>query len=101
MEEKSCENCYWKLDNYSRWCCNNKEKPKENVCKEHNFKCKCGNEAGYKYNGKVYCSDCVLKEFGVEECTTTEYYLDGEFLGTSNDIDEVIEILDEIEVIED
>lgn len=102
MEEKSCENCYWKFYDDSKWCSYNDEKPKQKCCSNHSFECECGDIAKYKYKDKRYCSECILGEFEIEECKTTEYYLDGEYLGNSDDIDEDIEnIDDDIKPIED
>lgn len=95
MEEKSCENCSWKYKYpIQRWCSFSKEEPKK-CCSEHNFRCKCGDIAQYNYKGKRYCSECILKKFEVEECIEIDYYLDGEYLGNSDDIDEVIRNIDD------
>lgn len=57
--------------------------------------CECEDKAEYKYNGKYYCSGCLLNEFDVEESTTTHYQLHGEYLGSDDDLEEVMLNLDE------
>lgn len=90
---KSCDNCYW--EGYKNMFCINKvDRPVENICNKHSWQCTCEDIANYKYKGKYYCSECLLKEFDVEESTTTHYYLDGEHIGTDEDMDEVIRNLD-------
>lgn len=97
--ERTCDNCHFLY--YSRldetyFCVNHlpdKNKPTK-VCQYHGLSCnKCDCEAEYAYNDDVYCLDCLLKENDVEECTTTSYYVDGEYLGTDDDMDEVLENL--------
>lgn len=96
--DKNCNNCYWKRLNSESFC----EFKKNNNCKRHEFVCdKCmSNTAEYKYKNKYYCSDCILNEFEVEECTTTQYYMNGECIGDDSDFDLVIENLDGVEEIE-
>lgn len=103
MKEKDCSNCYWKLENDQKWCWYKENKPKNNICDLYNSKCECGDIATYRYKDKNYCAECLLKEFDVEENKIIEYYLDGEYLGNSDDINEVIDNLedDDIEKIED
>ena len=93
---KDCDNCYWK-GYKNRFCIYEEVKPSENVCEKHNFICKkCDDEeAEYKFKGKYVCIDCLLKEFEVEESTTTHYYLQGEYIGSDDDMDEVILNLDD------
>ena len=101
MEEKNCENCYWKFYLDPSWCCWNDEKPKESVCKEHKFKCECGDKAEYKYHDKLYCLNCILGEFGVETVYVKKYCLDGEYIAGEDDIrDEIENMDDDIEFIE-
>lgn len=103
---KCCENCYWKFkkcEPKNDWCAYEKNKLENKTCDKHNYECSsCNDEiAEYKYNDKYYCSKCLLEEFGVEEYTETHYMLDGEYLGSEDDISEVIENLyEDIEMIE-
>lgn len=97
--ERTCDNCYFLCHNCyddTYFCANHKkdkEKPSK-VCDYHGYTCnKCKSEAGFMYNDEAYCLDCLLKENDVEECTTTSYYVDGEYLGSDDDIDEVLENL--------
>lgn len=100
---RNCENCYWKGFR-DKWCVYSQEQPEECTCNYHDFTCfECESEnSSYKYKGKYYCNDCLLKQFNVYEEEVTNYYSeDGEFLGSSNNMDEVIKSLsDEIEEIE-
>ena len=41
------------------------------------------------------CTNCLLKEFEVEESTITHYYVRGEYIGSDEDMDEVILNLDD------
>lgn len=80
---------------------NNKTNIEEKQC------CKCGSDyesVFYKYDGKIYCFDCLTEELENKDIlhidTTTYYYNDdwGE-LGTSENIDEAIQnICEEYEV---
>ncbi|MBU5440309.1 hypothetical protein KQI42_20140 [Tissierella sp. MSJ-40] len=92
---KSCDNCYW--EGYRNMHCVYKEdKPKENVCKKHNFVCNtCGSNSEYKYDDEYYCSDCLIEQFNLIETTITHYYDDdnGEYLGSDEDIEEVFKAL--------
>lgn len=94
--EKNCKSCYWR-DHRGDWCINSVYEPIESECDSHSFNCsKCKMDISeYKYNNKPYCSDCIMKEFKVEESTTTHYHLDGEYLGDDNDYDSVICNLDD------
>lgn len=91
---KSCDNCYWRpyLDD---WCVYKINEPQECICNEHAYVCcECDDKSEYKYKDKYYCLDCLLKEFDVEEYTTTHYHIDGRPLGSDEDMSEVIENLD-------
>lgn len=92
---KSCDNCYWK--HYTdMWCLYNPNKPKKNICENHHYICcECeSDKSEYKYNEKYYCIDCLLKKFEVEAWTQTHYSIRGEYLGSDEDMDEVIQSLD-------
>lgn len=103
---KCCENCYWKFkkcESKNDWCAYEKNKLENQICDKHSNECSCcfDDKAEYKYKDKYYCSKCLLEEFGVEEYTETHYMLDGEYLGSEDDISEVIENLyEDIEMIE-
>lgn len=93
-----CSNCYWKdRTKYSErdWCGYYHEKPDK--CLYFEYECEiCGNDpARWDYNGDYYCFDCLIRKLGVEECTTVEYYKDGEYLGSDEDINEVVDGLNE------
>lgn len=97
--ERTCDNCHFLYHsnlNEVYFCAKhkaNKEKPKE-VCEYHGLSChKCSCEAEFIYNDDMYCLGCLLEENDVEECTTTSYYVDGEYLGADDDMDEVLENL--------
>jgi hypothetical protein len=91
---KNCDNCYWKWYE-NKFCIYNESKPIENICDKHMYLCcECGLGTEYKYNNKFYCGDCLLKEFDVTESTTIHYCLDGEYLGSNDDFQEVIRMLD-------
>ena len=107
-----CRECYWL--SYNKKLCiyqhdlNNKEECSE--CIDFSYNCsECKTEQGlYKYTGKVLCEDCLLNELNhevqIEKVTTYEYFLNGEYIGSDNNMNEVIDILvDEfdIEVLED
>lgn len=93
---KTCDNCYWK-GYKNKWCFYQEKMPKEYICNEHNFICqRCDStDADYNFKGEYVCSECLLKEFEVEESTTTHYYLQGEYIGSDDDMDEVILNLDD------
>lgn len=96
---KSCSNCYWKYSEayalkVKKYCAWNNEEIKENMCKNHSYKCSCRNElAEYKYKDEYVCKECLLDMLGVETYTVTHYTLDDEYLGSDDDIDEVIKNL--------
>lgn len=94
---ESCDNCYWKFCGHIKWCAYENFKPNENKCVNYNATCdECnGEQTEYKYNGKYYCWDCLMKKFKVEEHTMVSYYKGGEYLGNEDDWDEVIRNLNE------
>lgn len=100
---KSCKDCYW-VNKFNNKCLLEYEIVSEkDVCKHFSEICKCGNEGLYKYNGEIYCEDCILEKFGVDSVEITEYYdNNGEYLGNSeNDFDSIINMLsDDIEILE-
>ncbi|GAA0229721.1 hypothetical protein [Metaclostridioides mangenotii] len=86
--EKTCDNCYWSI---SEDQCIKKLEPK-NKCEEHNYECfYCNSEAEYISDDKSYCTDCLIQSFCLETNTVTHYSLDGTYLGSDDDINEVIE----------
>ena len=89
--ERSCSNCYFKHRYSDDWCWMNASKPVKDICDNHSFTCKkCEMDIGtYKYDGNVYCIDCLLKE-----SVTTNYYHNGEYIGSDEDMSEVIGNLD-------
>lgn len=103
QEERTCSNCYYlhKSHIHNVYFCASHEASKEKpdkICDKHLFCCsssECLGEAEYKYNNKLYCVNCLFEELDVEQCTTIEYYKDGEYLGSEDDIVEVIENLNE------
>lgn len=99
---KNCNNCYWQ-GYKNQWCIYEYKEPVKKVCEKHNFICEdCeGEQAEYTHEGKKYCCSCLLKKFKVEESTTTHYYLNGEYLGSDEGFEEVVENLDDgIELLE-
>lgn len=101
--KKLCDNCYYlhkSIIHDVYFCAKHsctKEKPSD-VCDKHDFNCSlndCMNAAEYKYKDQIYCTDCLLEYLKVEQYTTIEYYRDGEYLGSEDNIVEVIENLDE------
>ncbi|EDT26111.1 hypothetical protein ACV3P9_14875 [Clostridium perfringens] len=90
--KKSCENCYFMPKD---GICFFEKDLKENICENYTEICECGSQAEYKYKGKYYCTDCLLKKFEIEEYTTTEYYMNGDYLGNDDDMSEVIRNLNE------
>lgn len=104
---KHCENCYFKLfENINRHCRHSKTDPVNYVCDKYIERCcKCSSVATHKYGDEVYCVTCLLEMFGVEKVTTTEYYLNFNSLGDSEDMREIIrnlasEINEEIKELE-
>lgn len=88
--EKKCSNCYF----IRRGTCLLNETPIlckcfERVCDE------CTEKAEYSYEGLSYCTDCMLEHFDVEETKITHYYHDGMYLGSSEELDDVIKNLSE------
>ena len=61
------------------------------------MKCnRCGSDYSenyYKdeYSDEIICEDCLLEIDGITTETTTDYYLDGDYLGDDNNLDEVID----------
>ena len=92
---KYCDGCFWRKesigDNYNY--CALKDKIVENkICPHYAFHCnKCGVIKGdYIYKQKYYCKSCLVDILGLEESITTSYYKDGQFLGTGEDFEEVL-----------
>ena len=93
---KDCDNCYWRGYKNS-WCVHERNKPIANTCEMHSFTCvKCDDDISeYKFKGEYVCTNCLLIEFEVEESTITHYYVRGEYIGSDEDMDEVILNLDD------
>lgn len=102
---KSCKNWSWYFgkDGYKgRYCACHDDKQKD-ICDRYKMKCQeCEtDQATYKYGGKYCCTECLLEKFELETYTVTQYYNYVEYLGDSDNIDEVIKNLDgDIEEIE-
>lgn len=88
---KTCNNCFWQ-GYKNKWCIYEDKEPKKHICNKHGYICqRCNsNKAEYYFKEEYVCAECLLEEFEVEENTTTHYYLQGEHIGTDDDIDEVI-----------
>lgn len=99
MMNKSCDNCYYKINEKlrnSHFCTLVKEKPNENVCDKHSVGCEScsyngmyNEEAVFKCNGKLYCESCCAEAVGIEIRPYTAYqYYDahGDFLGDSENV---------------
>jgi hypothetical protein len=101
---KSCENCSHN-NNRNEWECVFKtKKPEKNICHLHSFKC-CGcngHGSDYLFKEKYFCCACLLEELGVQEGPANHYYLQGRYIGTEDDIEDVIPNLDDgIESLDD
>lgn len=46
-----------------------------------------------KETGKIICEECLLLSDKIERETVTHYYLDGEYVGDSDHIEEVIDAI--------
>ncbi len=102
LEERTCSNCtYLYITSHNITYCpkyNYDENHPMKVCEMHKYNCMngyCNNEAGYIYKGKAMCFDCLIGKFNIVEHVTTVYYQNGEYLGTSENCEEVIDNLDE------
>lgn len=100
---KSCDNCYWKCT-YGDWCSFLAKKPTKNICGKYEYSCEeCHSEiANYSYKSKNYCLGCMLEELEVESYEVTHYVLNGEYIGSEEnigedilDVDENIKLLEE------
>lgn len=92
--DKNCSNCYWERgEDYQRHCYFKNETPDVDICDRFAYKCECKMDtAGYEYNGKLYCGDCIKEKLGIQEYTITHFSdANGEYLG-SEDVD-LIDIL--------
>lgn len=109
MIEKTCDNCsrLYSSSTYSidtgkivhKYSCTNhatdRVKPTE-ICEYHSYSCnKCSTEGEFIYNDKIYCLECLFDDLCIESYSTISYYQDGEYLGTDDDINEVLENLNE------
>lgn len=99
------QNCYWLLEDDCIKCIYGNELTnlsEEKECENHNYKCsECGDQAEYKIKGVCLCFDCLSEGFELERHQVTHYTLDGEYIGSDEDISEVIKnISDEIEELE-
>ena len=87
---KNCENCYW----YHREECFKRVTPPiQGDCEEYGYECSSCNLtlAHYKQGDLYYCQDCFLGANDIETFTVTHYTWDGEYMGSEDNIDEVIE----------
>lgn len=98
MREKNCENCYWYHTGTSvcdidliKHLLGDDDLKSKGYCKVHKFTCDCceSDVATYEVDGKYLCTDCALDKFDVESCEVTEYFRDGDYLGSSEDFNEV------------
>lgn len=93
---KNCENCYWCFEDK----CIKGVLPINEECGEYGYECSsCGHSlADYKQGDLYYCQDCFLGANDIETFTVTHYTWDGEYMGSEDDIDEVIEyVIDNID----
>ena len=44
-----------------------------------------------EYSDEIICEECLLESDMITTDTVTSYYLDGEYIGNDNDIEEVID----------
>lgn len=44
-----------------------------------------------EYSDIILCEDCLLEIDGMTSSTTTNYFLDGEYMGSDDDFEELIE----------
>lgn len=85
--------------------------PKKNIECDYCSSCTNKGDKIYRYNGLLLCTDCLFYELDAKEpdleCSkTTSYYVGGEYIGNSDDLDyedviqELIDYGTDIEVIE-
>ena len=61
------------------------------------MKCKiCGSDYSEhyyknKYDDEIICEECLLEIDGITTSTTTHYFLDSEYMGTDEDMNELVE----------
>lgn len=89
---KSCDNCFWRLGRKNLHCHFNSEVPEDNVCSCHDYTCEecklsC---AEYMVHGKKLCRHCMVIEAELEDHEVTMYFRDGEYLGDSDNFEEVV-----------
>lgn len=63
------------------------EERKCSVCGSENIE----NYYKHEYSDEIICEECLLQIDGITTATTTHYFLDGEYMGTDDDIDDLIE----------
>lgn len=105
MMNSNCKDCYWVNDSKDRCILGQDEFNESDLeCKRHVSSCSlcdsCCPDVIYK--GEYYCMDCLLEEINdLEHETTVNYYLDGEYIGNSDDfdtlVDNLIENIDDLE----
>lgn len=95
----TCKSCYWKRPDGG---CTRHQSMSKDACEKYNPICKREEDvAEYKYKGEYYCANCILEKFNVEESTIINYYRDGEYIGSDEDMEEVVGNLDiEIEILD-
>ncbi len=59
-------------------------------------RCGCDYAENYykdEYSDEIICEDCLLEIDGISTSTTTQYFLDGEYMGSSDEINELYETI--------
>ena len=85
---------------------------KKNIECDYCSSCTSNGNKIYRYNGELFCTDCLYYELAENEddlecIETIYYYVGGEYIGNSNELeyeDIIKELIDygvEIEVVED
>ena len=90
---RQCKECYW-LSYNNKECIQLHDLNDENCCDFTHQCCNCDTEhAEYKYKGEMYCIHCLFDKLEVDTHTTEHYYIDGDYIGSDDDIDNVIDNL--------
>lgn len=96
-----CQGCYYYL------CSECLLNLKQGGCTRYTAECLyCSDKAIAYYQEEQLCEECLMDRLEVEECTgATHYYLDGEYLGDSDNMEEVmnelVSCVEGIELIKD
>lgn len=97
---KQCQECYWRFKYSKQWCARHDNKPES--CDGFKISCtECGASGEYKIGEYVYCTNCIIGKANIEESTVTHYYVDGEHIGSDNDMEEVIENINDAGIFDD